>query len=145
MRKEKLPWLLLVTLALGCGENEVTGKVLFEGKPVTVGSVVLVGPDGTQRTSLIGSDGSYHVRGLTAGHTKLAVISINPAAPPADPVFAAQERDKFNSLGIELPPAEDASKWFPLPPSYANVESSHLTADLKRGANKLDLLLSKKS
>ena len=143
MRKEKAPWLLVAALALGCGDNQVTGKIFFEGKPVTLGTVILLGPDGAQRSALIAPDGSYQIRGVVPGQTKFAVISVNPSAPPLDPEFDAQEKAKFKSIGQERPPPEDASKWFPLPASYADLQTSDLKGELQRGTTQLDLHLKK--
>ena len=75
--------LLLVLLAGvgGCGRTaKVTGKVSYQGRPVTYGSVIFI--DGTKaagRMGVIGADGSYTVEGVTPGNVEIGVISRDPS------------------------------------------------------------------
>lgn len=145
MRKGILPWLLLV--ATGCGQygqNQVTGKVYFEGKPVSLGAVVFVGTDGAPRTGSIEPDGSFLVKGVTPGPARIAVASLNPAQLDAD--FEIELQEKFAKLGIPLPPPEpqNTSEWFPIPKAYGDVDTSELKADIQRGTTHFDIHLAEK-
>lgn len=139
----------LVFLALclssgGCGgPNQVSGKVTFEGKPVSLGTIVFVGADGAPQTSLIASDGTFEVMGLRPGLAKVAVISLDPAG--LDPTFEAELQDKFAKMGLTFPTvAQTPSDWFPIPHAYADVETSQLTADIKPGTTQLEIKLENK-
>ena len=78
----RLTLLALVPLCLalsGCGGNDATlsGKVTFQGKPVTSGAVVVLNADRTSSQGVIGPDGSNRVRGVGRGPVRLAVVSDN--------------------------------------------------------------------
>ena len=143
MRRQMLPWLLLMAVSAGCAENQVTGKVSYEGKPVTLGTVVFVGADGVPRATAIDRDGSFLVKGVSPGQARIAVISINPTQP-LDPQFEAELKAKYQSLGFPPPTRPDASSWFPIPQPYANVDTSELKADIVRGTTVVDVRLGKK-
>jgi hypothetical protein len=77
-------WLSVAAMFLvgasGCGRTAtVKGKVTFQGRPVTHGSVILLSSDGKARSGVIESDGSYSVENVPAGDLKIGVISRNPS------------------------------------------------------------------
>lgn len=128
----------------GCeaGKADVTGKVTYQGKPVVWGTVIVQGPDGVAVNGTIAPDGTYAVRGVTAGPAKLGVVSRNPGvrgmavsrggrggkeegAAPAAPLAAGPEK----------------GKWFPLPPAAEDPEKSGLTANFGGGSNAHDIEL----
>src|SRR5438132_13142015 len=59
----------------------VSGKVTYNGKPVTSGIVVLVGKDGkTSDLGYVKDDGSYSIAKAPSGPVKVSFD--NPAPPP---------------------------------------------------------------
>ncbi len=82
---------LLLTL-VGCSDGRpdrvpVSGRVLLDGKPLTVGFVRLVPPDARAATGRIGEDGSFHVTtfdtgdGAVTGAHKVAVVAYDENSP----------------------------------------------------------------
>jgi hypothetical protein len=82
----------------GCGSkpaalNQVTGKVLYKGVPVTSGIIVFSpdtarGENGKIAVSRISEDGSYTLRtgdaaGVAAGWYRVTVASVSPPTDPA--------------------------------------------------------------
>src|SRR5687768_10502605 len=108
-----LAWLgfgcMLAGGGCGGGSGDLTGKVTYQGKPVRMGSVSVVGGDGVIRAGTIQDDGSYTVKDISTGTVKIAVTSPDPdkrkvAAKPAS--------------GAAVESAGDASKWFAIPEKY---------------------------
>src|SRR5437016_3362903 len=64
--------LILIGIATGCGGNTaiVSGKVTYQGRPVTSGSVIVLNQDGTAESWVILPDGTYSVPGVKRGHVK---------------------------------------------------------------------------
>jgi hypothetical protein len=136
-------WLGLIVLATalaGCaaGKADVTGKVTYQGKAVTFGTVVVRGPDGLDIPGTINPDGTYRVPGVAAGKALIGVVSRDPG-----PGAAAKGRanPKPGRDPDEAPPAADRRKWFPLPDKYEDPSKSGLSTTLKAGANQHDINL----
>lgn len=111
--------------ATGCSsEGNVSGKISYQGKPLTGGIVVFMSPGGS-RTAQIGEDGTYSISHMPIGLAKIAVdtrsaqagVSTSggvkgpfsgsksgvggkaPAAPPKKDMKATMSPGK----GVELP------------------------------------------
>jgi hypothetical protein len=113
-------------LLAGCGGGapaEVTGTVRFDNKPLTAGTVTLVGADGKERFSAIGPGGEYHVYDVPAGPVR----------------FAVRSREKIPS-GL-LGPGDKQQPVVKIPPRYEKVETSDLTANVHGRVFKHDLTL----
>jgi hypothetical protein len=127
----------LALAACGCGgEGDLRGKVTFNGKIVSFGTVLLVAPDGLAKVGPIQADGSFHISKIPLGEVQLAVNSPDPQA-----MFVA---DAASHKGpATRPPAVegDPSKWFPLPAKYRHVATSELKYTIKKGENIFDLEL----
>jgi hypothetical protein len=68
-----LPILLIDVLLSGCGSSgTVSGKVLYNGKPVTGGHLTFQSEKGIFRT-IIGEDGTYRIGKVPIGPVKIAV------------------------------------------------------------------------
>jgi hypothetical protein len=147
------PALLLALASSGCGpgHGRVTGTVTYRGKPVVVGTVLIVGSDGIPAYGNVGEDGTYVIARVPTGAAQVAVNSL-------DPVVAARWKDRKAGLRGALlpprvkdkkvvlpqpepPPPGDRKGWFPIPEQYGNPRTSGLTCDVKRGANTCNLEL----
>src|SRR5438045_892164 len=70
----------LLVSACGCGGTAtVSGKVSYQGRPVTYGSVIFLGDDNKARSGVIEPDGSYTVEKVFPGEALVGVISHDPS------------------------------------------------------------------
>jgi hypothetical protein len=133
--------LLIVVAAFTFGRSKatVTGRVVYRGKPVIWGSVILVAPDGTATAGRIEPDGTYKVDGAAPGAVNVAVISKDPLLQH----YATQikiQRERVSMKKWEAPPV-DRKKWFQLPKQYEDANTSGLSLTLTRGTNQFDIEL----
>src|SRR5437879_1983344 len=72
---------IAVIAVLGCGGGvgDVSGKVVFKGKPVPAGTVTIFGTQGRIAVGPINPDGTYSVVGVPAGKTTITVNSHPPS------------------------------------------------------------------
>lgn len=104
-----LPSVLLFS-TIGCGEkggakNSVSGKVLFNSKPVT-GTVTFIGADGKEAASPINPDGSYNVPDPPLGEDKITIQGIPGMADaprPQIPTTNAPGMDDAMKKSLESP------------------------------------------
>ena len=132
---------LVVAAAGGCGggTGDLRGKVTFNGKPVTSGTVQVFLPDGSTRTSAIAPDGSYAVNDVPTGAVRIGVSSPNPKQRYDDLIaFAKTEEQKKKAVP---PDSATVKSWVGLPDAAAQPESSGLSATIKPGDNHQDLAL----
>lgn len=114
----RLAFLSLLVASIGCSSSgsttTVTGKITYDGKPVTTGLINFMVEGGRPLGGGIESDGSYSFD-LPPGDYKVRIDS----PPPPDPA------------SLEAPPSTPAPAGRPLvgqvPPKFANYETSGLT------------------
>ncbi|MGA2032096.1 MAG: hypothetical protein ABSG68_07575 [Thermoguttaceae bacterium] len=127
-------WLLLALLpagVCGCGRAAaVSGKVSYQGRPVTYGSVIMVGADKKARSGVIQSDGSYSVEGVAAGPVSIAVLSRDPAKGRA---ARRESKEAQPASQGAAPPVTAGNGWFPLPRKFENPETSGLGCTVAAG------------
>ncbi len=135
------PMMLLFILGLvGCGSDTphvvpVKGKVSYQGKPLTSGTVMLVPDgDGFGATGQIQPDGSFILTsfkqndGAAPGKYKVTV-EVFPEATAGGPATGLP--------GMEFGAGEKP----PIPTDYANVATTKLRALVNDGPTELDLQL----
>lgn len=145
--------LLGLTQGCGPGQGEVHGLVKYQGKVVSLGSVVMVGGNRIPVVGRIESDGTYSVKGVPAGMVHIAVVSPNPAGV-ANSVLRSPLRWKGpanlkTKIGRQTAQNDETetiakaarAKWFPLPKKYEDPDTSEITAEIHRGANTFDIEL----
>jgi hypothetical protein len=126
---------LVVGLA-GCGRGttEVSGKVTYNGRPVTSGSVAFAAPDGSCVYADILPDGTYNASGVPVGELKIAVSSPDPRSTPS------------NDRGGRNPPKAKAATpapagWVALPSKYAQPDQSGLSVTTTSKAMTHDIVM----
>lgn len=135
------PMMLLFILGLvGCGSDSphvvpVKGKVSYQGKPLTSGTVMLVPDgDGFGATGQIQPDGTFTLTsfkqndGAAPGNYKVTV-EVFPEATAGGPATGLP--------GMEFGAGEKP----PIPTDYANVATTKLRALVNDGPTELDLQL----
>jgi hypothetical protein len=131
-----LAWALSGTGCGGNGQGSVAGKVSFQNRPLSYGSVVLVGADGIPKTTSINPGGLYSFADLPCGEVKLAVHSPDPAG-----LEKLYKDEKIKMLkGVTPPPDRklpeiDRAKWFPIPADFGDFNKSGLKITLGVGPN----------
>ena len=147
--------LLLLALAAGCrgGQGTVSGRVLYNGKPVTGGWVTFRPADGRKNTvnALLDANGNYEAV-LPAGEVLIAVDNrelerqaadrgaARPALPPGLKLPAGAKP------GAEPPAAKTApdrppGTYVPIPEQYYDVDTSGLKYTVKSGPQSHDIEL----
>jgi hypothetical protein len=126
---------------MGCSgaKGDLSGKVYYEDKLLGFGSVFFHASDGKPRSALIEKDGSYRFKDVPAGKIALAVLSPDPSKfPKRDPPPGVKGSPKMPE-GTDQPPGGDPSKWFAIPKSYGDVNTSGLTFTIAQGSNTYDI------
>ncbi len=119
---------LLLVLASGCGSGKtgtVSGKVLLDGKPVPGGYINFFpsGENSTAKTSPIGEDGSYSVKGVPVGTAKITVQGV---------AGSVQIPNSNLPKGMEMPVSDRKAVF--VPPKYSTTEQSGLSYEVKSGS-----------
>jgi hypothetical protein len=126
---------VLVLLAgTGCGPRvgHVSGKVLYNDKPLPSGTVLFVGQDGSRRGfSPIAADGTYRFENVPVGAVRIAVVS-EPRVPPG--------LMRASGPGPQ-PSAPTRNDYVPIPARYEDPEHSGLTFTVEGGRQTRDILL----
>jgi hypothetical protein len=112
--------------------GEVTGTVLYQGKPLPSGTVLFVGPDGSRRGfSPIATDGTYRIQQVPVGPVKIAVVS-EPRVP----------RGLMRASGPRpQSPGPTTSDYVPIPNRYQEPDRSGLTYTVGAGKQIQDIIL----
>jgi truncated hemoglobin YjbI len=107
----------------------VEGRVNYQGKPVTGGTVTFVAQGGTIYAGQLAADGTYRLV-LPAGAYKVAIQtdSLNPK-------IKAGGKGKL----IEGQPGQRAAAFVAIPARYASAQTSGLRATVANGANVFDI------
>jgi len=132
-----LPLIVLAGLA-GCGSNTATvsGKVTYQGRPVTSGTVIALNPDGTAKSWVILPDSTYMIEGVQKGHVKFGVFSPDPVR--ATSILKGKKGVAKESADTK---AAERAGWFPLPPELGDPEKSGLACDVSTSHVQYDLEL----
>jgi hypothetical protein len=128
---------MLLTLgAAGCGnaKGDLSGTISYNGKPVVLGSVFLIGTDDKPRTAWIESDGSFRFADVPVGEVKLAVYSPDPVKQDKRRKSDSKRPRRQRPVEPELP-AVDRTKWFAIPAEYSDVDHSGLRVTITSGPN----------
>lgn len=118
---------LLLAISVGCGRatTEVTGRVTFQGKALTGGTVTFFCCDKQIAYGLINPAGTYHLKDVPMGPA-VVTVRTHPKIPPG---YAVRQK---------LPPSKDApqpkivsaagiSDFVPVPERYYHPEESGLS------------------
>jgi hypothetical protein len=139
IRKTSLLLPVLLAGVCGCDSRAtVTGKVSYQGRPVTYGSVTFLSADKTARSGVIEPDGSYTVEGVPPGTAKIAVISRDPSKGRSI-VRAHKPGQPEQGTASSQPTVVNA--WFPLPPRFEDAKASGLdcTVDSRHVSHDIDV------
>lgn len=135
-------------LVAGCGGpsvSDVTGTVQYKGKPVTSGTITMVGTDGQPRQSNIDENGSYKIKNVLTGDVKVLVSSPPFAGAKGGGSARPKQPDRINPLtdkkietkSEDEPTLSQVQKdtWRAIPPHYGDISQDKLKITLKAGSN----------
>jgi hypothetical protein len=126
--------LTALVLASGCGSGTGTaaGKVIYQGKPVVWGSVILKAADGSVHQIGISPDGTYRLDRVPSGPAKVGVSS-------PDPTPSARAKENADARVPAGPPRPPPGAWFPLPARYTDPATSGVTVQVGGGPADIEL------
>jgi hypothetical protein len=134
----------------GCGDGRpervpVTGRVTYQGDPVTTGTIYFWPDEGPQARGTLGPDGRYRLRtfekedGAVLGEHRVTIEAKEVSAGGPDPKSMDEEFELFSD-----PDAESLGRprlrWL-VPEEYADRATSGLTAEVTPGENTIDFSL----
>jgi len=131
-----------ILLAAGCGggkKGEVSGKVLYQGKPVRGGTVSFIPEGGGLMSSAIEEDGSYTVRNVPVGAVKITVETDSfrpPVMPPGGPGSGGPPEGVMKYMkgkNAALADPQRAKRYVPIPLQYGDPRQSNLTYTVTGG------------
>jgi hypothetical protein len=133
----------LLTAGCGGGKGVVSGKVSYQGKPVSVGSVSFILEGGGVMSSPIEEDGSYTIRNVPPGTVKITVetTSARPPSMQGSPGGKGGPPEFMMKYVKEKDPklAERGKKYVPIPEQYSDPAKSNLTFVVKSGKQQHDV------
>ncbi len=145
------PAVALLLPGCGKGKGDITGEVSFKGEPISVGRITFLSQVGNQEvksTHII--RGKYTITGFPVGPAKICIESMEP---PDKEILENTKKINIPAAGgmkehMKGPPPELVEmasgpplKYVPIPLAYANPDSSHLTYEVKPGAQTYDIPL----
>lgn len=125
--------LFLFVVGCGAGKGDMSGTVKYKGKTVHIGIVTVLGSDNVPVVGHIDENGTYSVKGVTAGNVRIGVISPEPPKS-GSPVTESRNNRRSGAVSPEL-----AKKWFQVPDNFSDPEKSGLIATIKSGPNSHDI------
>jgi hypothetical protein len=130
-RHRPLPALVLLAAA-GCssGTGTVWGKVSFDGRPLSGGTVHFLAEDGSVASCSVEPDGSYSVADVHPGLAHIGVVS----EPGGRGMHSPTGERKADPRPGMAPPT-------PLPSHYANPKESGVTYAVRPGRQEHDISL----
>jgi hypothetical protein len=133
-------------LAAGCGsKGDVSGKVLYNGKPLTGGVVTFIPASGKGAyNSNIKEDGSYSMTKVPTGKAKITVKSVAPGGTlsPMEKRIAEGmkgfKKDQLSPEAIEKMPGHDkagsgSGKFVAIPAHYSDPDKSGVEYEVTSG------------
>src|SRR5262245_4428374 len=108
----------VVVSFVGCGpasRGSMNGKVIYQGKPVCVGTVTVVSADNSAAFGSIEADGTYTVNQIVAGPVRIAVHSPQPPKEAQSVITETRSRPE------KPKPPPGGVKWFAIPEQFADA------------------------
>jgi hypothetical protein len=126
---------------MGCGQptGYVTGKVTYQGRPLTSGAVTFHGEDGRVDSGPINSEGNYVVANAPSGTVKVTVV-VRQVNQKAVSKRGPGAKSPTHPDQAKQPPAETAKPLI-IPPRFADPNQSGLAYNVTGGKQTIDIPL----
>jgi hypothetical protein len=137
----------LGTFGCGGGPSSVSGKVSYNGVPVTGGSITFLMPDGkTKIPGSIDQNGNYTAQTKLTGKAEVSIetesvkkasgiLASNPMTKTGAEITGEMKGKMGTTLGSGLP------QYVKIPSKYADPKTSGLTVEMKSGNTTQDFNL----
>jgi len=133
-------------LVAGCSSGNkaaparVTGKVTYDGKPITAGVMNFYTADGVPYSGLINSNGTYTATDLPTGEMVVTVEteSMNPNKKAPEGAEAKKRMGMMQQAPPGGAPAPTHRDYLKIPAKYADKKTSPLKATLAAGNQSKD-------
>jgi hypothetical protein len=135
--------LLVVLLSLtGCGGKRtgfVTGKVTYQGRPLTSGAITFHGEDGRTDSGAINAEGNYVVPNAPTGAVKVTVVVrvVKSIAPPRSGPGGTATKHPDEGKQPRAPAVVPVV----IPARYEDPDKSGLTFQVRAGKQTIDVPL----
>ncbi|MBN1395249.1 MAG: hypothetical protein JW959_09515 [Pirellulales bacterium] len=123
----------------GCGESRpntasVSGKVTYQGKPVTTGRITFYPVDGSRPAmAAINEDGTYTLTTFDKGDG--AMLGKHKVTIKSTRTVGGTPIDEFAETPPDAVPAEPPKLEWLVPEKYARRDTTPLTAEITEGKN----------
>ena len=133
-----------VVLLAGCGSGQpdivVTGRLMFDGKPVYPGSIAMQGPDGKVQTGNLNSDGQFKLKVAKAGTYKMSVQThqLSGLAPQSNSAAGNSENpDEKPQRREDVIPEKFRHANVSIPAIYSKLTTTTLSYEIQNSGNDL--------
>jgi hypothetical protein len=151
--------LALAASSVGCGGQKtakISGKVLFQGRPLPGGLVTFYPMEGQSNpaSAIIGEDGSYSLNNAPLGTVKITVSNLTlkkGEVPPigmsnASATFTLTSKEAIAKAreGKEIPQPKGSKisgTYVPIPASYANIKTTGLDYSVEGRSQDYDIVI----
>lgn len=138
MRRFLLLAALLIVCCAGCSipRGRIQGKVTYQDKPLTEGTVIFIASDNMTYPTPIMPDGTYAIDGVPRGKLEVSVQVEEPRPMPRPDPTSPKNRQPGNDAAADDKakmarlPAVPAAKGPRIPASYADPKKSGLRYEL---------------
>ena len=149
-RRFLLLGVLPLLAAIGCSsEGSISGKVTYQGRTVTGGTIIFTSPEGSSSSS-IAEDGTYSIARMKTGPAKIAVETKSAQGAISTAPKAGGDPKKGGGKNVEFPPEAAKSSYAgtprttkaeKIPEHYEDPDKSGLTYIVKGGPQEYDVEL----
>jgi multidrug efflux pump subunit AcrB len=138
---------LLAVLVGGCSNGQpeigVSGTLIFDGKPVYPGSIVMQGPNGKVQTGNLNSNGQFKLKVDEPGTYKLAVQTHQLAGLAAQPTATAGKSDNPDEKPQrreDIVPEKFRNANVSIPAIYGKLSTTPLSFEIQDTENDLSAI-----
>jgi len=130
--------LLMCSLAAGCAKpkGSISGKVTYQGKPLTTGFVTFTPEKGPAVNSPIYGEGKYRVESVPVGAAKISVTAVS--ATSTETLRKVSNPKDPKEMMKALKPESTGTK---IPSTYNDPDKSGLTYTVQQGPQEHDIQL----
>jgi hypothetical protein len=134
-------WTLLLLVGCGPSTGTITGKVTYDDKPLTSGTVMFLADDNRSFPSSISSDGTYKVENVPLGHVRITVAAGGGGAKIEAPRGFGKIPKGAPTEAFKAYKGATARSGVSIPMRYANPDQSGLSTTVVAGSQEYNIVL----